>query len=208
MMMLRQWKNYWGMYSSSNPLSRLMNVWVLVTLLILLVIGLTGVSIKTGNYAKVLEANVTALQTDLSACLNAKNQYNSDLETCNMNLQNKVSSLTSCQTDRNNLSDKLSVCTRDLTKCEDNYDELNIKFQKKSDDLDKCEDDLDRAKSDKNSLQSSFDQLKANYISDYVGSYCCIKFKNTNTSKTYYILANNDITCFNTTVSGASEFSC
>jgi chromosome segregation ATPase len=109
-------------------------------------IGLTGVSIKTGNYAKVLEANVTTLQADLSNCLNAKNQYNSDLETCNMNLQNKVSSLTICQTDRNNLSDKLSVCTRDLTKCEDNYDDLNIKFQKKSEDLDKCKDDLDRAR--------------------------------------------------------------
>jgi hypothetical protein len=207
-MMLRQWKNYWAMYSSSNPLSRLMNVWVLVTVLILLVIGLTGVSIKTGNYVKVLEANITSLQSDLANCVNAKNQYTSDLETCNANLQNKVSSLTNCQTERNNLSEKLNICTKDLTKCEDRYDELNAKFQKKSDDLDKCIDDLRKANNDKNSLQASFDQLKANYISDYVGGYCCLKFKNTNTSKTYYILANNDITCFNTTVSGATEFSC
>ncbi|MEM5777682.1 MAG: hypothetical protein QXJ06_04535 [Candidatus Aenigmatarchaeota archaeon] len=207
-MLLRQWKNYWGMYSSNNPLSRLMNVWVLVTLLIILVIGLTGVSIKTGNYAKVLENNVTSLKAELTNCINAKDQYNSDLETCNINLQNKVSSLTSCQTDRNNLNDKLSICTRDLTKCEDNYDDLNAKYQKLSDNYDKCRDDLSQRTSERNSLQANFDQLKSNYINDFVGNFCCLKFKNTNTSKTYYIFANNDITCFNTTVSGASEYSC
>ncbi len=207
-MMLRQWKNYWGMYSSNNPISRLMNVWVLVTLLVLLVIGLTGISIKTGNYAKILESNVTSLKADLSNCLNAKDQYNSDLETCNINLQNKVSSLTSCQTDRNNLNDKLTMCTRDLTSCEDKYDNLDGKYQKLSDDYDKCKSDLDKRTSERNSLQSGFDQLKANYISDFVGNYCCLKFKNTNTSKTYYVFANNDITCFNTTVDGAAEYSC
>ncbi|MEM5799614.1 MAG: hypothetical protein QXZ43_03030 [Candidatus Aenigmatarchaeota archaeon] len=208
-MLLRQWKNYWGIYSSdNNPLSKLINLWVLVTLLLILVIGLTGVSIKTGNYAKVLENNITNLKTDLVNCINAKDQYNSDLETCNINLQNKVSSLTTCQTDRNNLNDKLNICTKDLTKCEDRYDDLNSKYQSLSDNYDKCKNDLSQRTSEKNSLQSNYDQLKVNYISDFVGNFCCLKFKNTNTSKTYYIFANNDITCFNTTVSGASEYSC
>lgn len=206
--MIQQWKNYWRNYSTPNPLSKLMNVWVLVTLLILLVVGLSGYSIKTGNYVKVLETNVTTLQSDLSNCLNMRDQYNSDLETCNINLQNKISSLTNCQTERNNLDSKLNICTRDLTKCEDNYDELNEKYQSLSDKYDDCKDDLERATRDKNNLQSNFDQLKANYISDYVGSFCCLRFKNTNTSKTYYIFANNDIVCFNTSTSGAIEYSC
>lgn len=203
--MICQWKNYWRSYNTQNPL---INIWVLVTVLILLVVGLTGVSIKTGKYVKILESNVTTLKSELSNCLTAQEQSNADLETCSLNLQGKISSLTSCQTERNNLNDKLTICTKDLTKCEDNYDELKIKYSQLKDDYDECKDDLRNSERDKNNLQSSFEQLKLNYINDYVGGFCCLKFKNTNTSKTYYIFSNNDITCFNTTFSGAIEYSC
>ncbi|MBU5690277.1 MAG: hypothetical protein QXM68_00065 [Candidatus Aenigmatarchaeota archaeon] len=206
--MLRQWKNYWGMYSSDNPISRFMNVWVLVTALILLIIGLVGVSVKTGNYAKVLENNVTVLSSNLQNCLNDKQQFNSDLETCNLNLQNKVSSLNSCQTDRTNLDSKLTICTRDLAKCEDQYSDLESKYSSTADKYDKCKDELNKVTNDRNNIQSNFDQLKSNYITNYVRDFCCLRFRNTTTSKTYYTFSNNIVACFNNSVSGSTEFSC
>lgn len=207
--MFRQWKDYWNSYNIANPLSRFMNVWVLVTLLLILVIGLTGFSIKTGNYVKTLEANVTSLQSRLASCNEAKIQSNYDLETCNVNLQNKITSLNSCQTQQSVLSDRLSECNTDLNVCEANYDELKVDYDDVSDKYDNCKSDLNTRTTERDAQQRRADSLQQNYINDYVKDWCCLNFKNTTTSYTYYTLSNNDISCYNNpNVPGAQSYPC
>jgi len=201
MLMIAQWKNYWYSYRHTNPISKVMNIWVLVTLLLILIVGLTGYSIKTGNYVKSLETNMTNLQMNYDNCIKTRDQFSSDLETCNTNLQTKVSTLSSCRTEIDILGDNLSECKNDLNTCQADYDDAINKYNE-------CKDDLSSVKSEKNNLQSNFDQLKSNYINDYVRDWCCLNFKAENTSKTYYTFSGNDITCHNTNVSGAAEFNC
>lgn len=206
--MLRQWKDYWNSYSG-NHISKIINVWVLVTLLLILVIGLTGLSIKTGNYVKVLESNIVSIKSELDECTKIKTETNYDLDTCSLNLQDKINSLNSCQNQQNILSDKLSECNKNLDSCENNYDNLRMDYDNIKNKYDDCADDLNKAINERNSQQNRADSLQQNYINDYVRDWCCFKFKNTNTSKTYYSLVNNDITCYNTSIPNlTNEFSC
>lgn len=214
MMLNRQWKDYWNSYGT-NPISKLMNVWVFVTLLLILVIGLSGFSLKTGNYAKILENNVSSLQSQFNECINREKQAGSDLDTCSLNLQAKVNLLTTCQSDKVKVNDNYNECKSDLSSYQSNYADIQSKYDSARDDYDHCSSSLTTANSDKsslqtslNNLQSNFDQLKSNYLNDYLTGYCCVSMKNTTTSKTYYVFANNDLTCSKGATSGSIEFSC
>lgn len=211
--MINQWSDYWRSYSYRDSfikrlLSRI-NVWILIAILLIGVVGLTGYSVKTGNYVKVLEKNVTSLQEQLEICAEQTEITSTDLETCNANLQSKITALAVCQNQQSTLGDSLSECQNNLNTCEADYDTLQADYDDLQDNLNKCKSDLSTRTSEKNSLQNNYNAMKSNYINDYVKYYCCEHFKVENTTYTYYKFDNNDITCYNTTnVSGSTQFSC
>ncbi len=206
--MFRQWKDYWSLYSGAHPISRIMNIWVLVTLLLILTIGITGFSIKTGNYVKVLETNVTYLQSELKTCTDAKIEASYDLDTCSINLQNKITALNSCQAQQNVLSGKLSECDDDLDDCESKYTNLKSDYDYVKDKYDVCKSDLNTRTNERNAQQNRADRLQQNYINDYVKDWCCLNYKNA-TSYTHYTMVDDNISCYNTSnVTGAIPFQC
>jgi uncharacterized protein HemX len=183
--MINKWTGYRRNYSYGDSfIKRLLstiNVWVLVAILLIVAVGLTGYSIKTGGYVKILERNVTSLQDQLKACSEQTEITNTDLETCNSNLQNKITALTTCQNKQSDLGDSLSECQNDLNICGADYDALQEDYDSLQEKLDGCKSDL----SNMSIWESKYNSMSVNYA----GDKCCPL------NNTYYTISNNQVLC-------------
>jgi len=162
---------------------------LIISLILIIIIGiLSYFNFTTGNYARILETNKTALEDQLRT-LNNQTQClaqnlsacNINLNTCNNVLTSKSTSLLNCQNEKNGISSSLSDCNQNLGVCESRIDAYGNSLNSCSSDLDYC-----------NNAKSA---LRDNYARDY----CCLM------NKTHYTINNNRISCVD---SGGTSISC
>jgi len=208
---INQWKTDYGHdYRLGIPS---VNRTFLIFLILLISIGiLSYFNFSTGNYAAILEKNITTIKNDLSTCKNQTKILSSDLTTCNADLDtcdedlsSKSSLLTECVDDKRSFSDSLSTCEDDLNDCEnsvksfrdfcseegfDSLDDLINYINDLREGESECEDDLDECRDEKSNCQNNYDTLKENYAEDY----CCL-LNQTEGDITHYSISNNEINC-------------
>ncbi len=170
--------------------------------LIAVLFVLCYLNFKSGNYAKILEQNITSLKNHLSECGNDTEEFISNLNACDTELESKATSLAICE-DENDRSNALLVgCEDELSSCYktlDNKDNLYFTCQ---DSLYSLQSDIDNLRNNREDCEDTLTDARNDYntlAENYAESKCCPL------NKTHYTVSGNNIICQD---SGGTSISC
>jgi len=171
------------------------NISKLFFVLIFLTIALFALcylNFESGNYARVLEKNITSLKSHMGECGNETEELTSNLNSCDAELESKATSLDTCKNEKEKSDSLLVGCEDELSSCYKTAENKDNLYSTCQDSLNNLQNDINSLRNNRNDCEDSLSNAMSDYDSlaeNYAESKCCPL------NKTYYTVSGNNVVC-------------